>query len=184
VAPYEEQISDNFVLDFEDALRVFHTTKQWIEEAQRYYTLEEHASDYAHIVQDHSALYQVLIFFEEDPKRLGAVSAFHCNVENSTLMLLFSLSIRQCRMHKRRLDMLEKLQSSLNAQCYLSVCRQLWFELGEISWEMLHIKLSAAKDLNSDSHSPDPHTLNKLNALTSKSISYFGLFLDSLVNQG
>lgn len=158
IPTYENQIVDKFVLDYEDALPVFHSTKQWLEDAKSYYTLEEHASDFVRVTQDCSALFQVLAFFESD--------------EN-----------RQCRMHKRRVDMLEQVVSSLNHQCYLQLCRQIWYELGETYFEMLHLKLGKLRDDNSEVV-PDPRALNKLNSLTQKSIDNFGHFLSSAYSDG
>lgn len=69
IPTYENQVCDKFVLDYEDALPVFHFTKQWLDDAKEYYTLNEHASDFVKITQDHSALFQALSFFEADEKR-------------------------------------------------------------------------------------------------------------------
>lgn len=159
IPTYENQITDKFVLDYEDALPVFHCTKQWLEDAKGYYTLDEHASDFVRVTQDGSALFQVLAFFEPDEKR-------------------------QCKMHKRRVDMLEHVVSSLNHQCYLQLCRQLWYELGETYFEMLHLKLGKLRDEDSDGTIPDPRVLNKLNTLTQKSIDNFGQFLSSTYSDG
>ncbi|XP_034247264.1 KIF-binding protein [Thrips palmi] len=159
IPTYENQVCDKFVLDYEDALPVFHFTKQWLEDAKEYYTLNEHASDFVRITQDSSALFQVLAFFEADEKR-------------------------QCRMHKRRVDMLEQLLSSLNHQCYLVLCRQMWYELGQTYFEMLHLKLGKIRDENHEKTMPDPHVLSKLNSLTQKSIDNFGYFLSSVYSDG
>ncbi|KAK3927712.1 KIF-binding protein [Frankliniella fusca] len=159
IPTYENQITDKFVLDYEDALPVFQCTKHWLEDAKTYYTLNEHASDFVRITQDCSALFQVLTFFESDEKR-------------------------QCQMHKRRVDMLENVVSSLNHQCYLQLCRQIWYELGETYFEMLHIKLGKIREENTDGMMPDPRVLNKLNTLTQKSIDNFGHFLSSMYKDG
>ncbi|KAE8752576.1 hypothetical protein FOCC_FOCC000698 [Frankliniella occidentalis] len=159
IPTYENQITDKFVLDYEDALPVFQCTKRWLEDAKTYYTLDEHASDFVRITQDCSALFQVLAFFESDEKR-------------------------QCQMHKRRVDMLENVIASLNHQCYLQLCRQIWYELGETYFEMLHIKLGKIREGNTDGMMPDPRILNKLNTLTQKSIDNFGHFLSSIYKDG
>lgn len=86
-------------------------------------------------------------------------------------------------MHKRRVDMLEDVLTSVNHQCYLVLCRDIWHELGEIYYEMLNIKLGKTKDNNGDTV-PDPRVLNKLNTLTQKSLDNFGYFLDSIYKEG
>lgn len=96
----------------------------------------------------------------------------------------FIIPFRQCKMHKRRVDMLEHVVSSLNHQCYLQLCRQLWYELGETYFEMLHLKLGKMRDRNLDEATPDPQLLNKLNMLTQKSIDNFGHFLHSIYKEG
>lgn len=49
---------------------------------------------------------------------------------------------RQCKMHKRRADLLEGVAKELNPTYYLTPCRELWFELGETYSAMLDIKIS------------------------------------------
>lgn len=43
--------------------------RHWLKKAEEYYTLEDHASDYAQIVQDMSELYKLLAFYEDDESR-------------------------------------------------------------------------------------------------------------------
>lgn len=50
----------------------------------------------------------------------------------------------QCRMHKRRVDMLTRVLKPLNRQHYQLVCRQLLFELAET--------LSTMRDLKQEIH--------------------------------
>ena len=76
IPTYENQVNYKFVLDYEDAVPIFHCTTQWLEDAKGYYTLDEHASDYVRIIQDNSALYQVLAFFEDDDQRYEPTSHF------------------------------------------------------------------------------------------------------------
>lgn len=76
IPTYENQVNYKFVLDYEDAVPVFQSTKQWLEDAKGYYTLDEHASDYVRIIQDYSALYQVLAFFEDDDQRYESTPDF------------------------------------------------------------------------------------------------------------
>lgn len=69
MSPYEDQITDNFALTYEDGRVIFLNAQQWLNKAKEYYSLEDHASDYVQIVQDMSQLYKHLAFFEEDDER-------------------------------------------------------------------------------------------------------------------
>lgn len=193
IPTYENQVNCKFILDYEDAVPVFHCTKQWLEDAKGYYTLDEHASDFVRITQDYSALFQVLAFYEADEQRyvlddffdLTSFCSKQIVTKTNDLSLTFAqIFPRQCKMHKRRVDMLEHLVSSLNHQCYLVLCRQLWYELGETYFEMLHLKLGKMRERNPDEAAPDPQFLNKLNLLTQKSIDNFGHFLHSVYKEG
>lgn len=150
----ENQLTDKYALDFNDARIIFLNAQTWLEEAKKYYTLENHASDHVQIVQDMSQLYKFLSFFEED--------------EN-----------RQSKMHKRRIDALEKIVKELNPQYYQTVCRQLWIELGEMYSDILDIKLER---LQASDERPTAQALTKINNLARNSIKNFQNFLDSLVD--
>ncbi|KAG8233589.1 hypothetical protein J437_LFUL001000 [Ladona fulva] len=151
---YEEQVTDKFALTFEDARTIFLNSQEWLKKAREFYEFDTHASDHVQIVQDQSQLFKYLAFFEEDEDR-------------------------QCRMYKRRVDLLEPILKELNPQYYLLVCRQLWFELAETYSEMMDIKLSRMQESN---ERPSPHALRKINLLAEQSISNFNKYLDSFVN--
>ncbi|KAG8243441.1 hypothetical protein J6590_045292 [Homalodisca vitripennis] len=114
---YEDQVTDSFVLTYDDARTVFLNCQQWLGQAKLYYTLDDHASDHVRIIQDYSELYRNLVFFEDDEER-------------------------QCKMHKRRVDLLEGVVKELNPTYFLTTCQELWFELGETYTAMVDIKLS------------------------------------------
>ena len=116
--------------------------------------LDGHCSDHVELVRDHSRLYKVLSFFEPSLER-------------------------QCRMHKRRADMLADILKVLSRQFYLLVCRQLMFELGEIYSAMLDNKLALIEQAQSP---PDEHSRAKINSLAQKSIDQFNSYVDSLQN--
>ncbi|KAJ9590781.1 hypothetical protein L9F63_016167, partial [Diploptera punctata] len=149
---YEDDITEKFILIYEDARKVFLHAQAWLNKAKQYYTLDGHASDCVQIIQDMSQLYKYLAFFEEDEER-------------------------QSRMHKRRIDHLESVLKELNPQYYLLVCRQLWYELGETYSDILDIKL---QKLQATDERPTPHALRKVNHLAEQSIANFNKFLDSL----
>lgn len=66
---YEDQVTDSYVLTYEDARSVFLNAQQWLNQAKLFYSLEDHASDHVRIVQDLSELYRNLIFFEDNEER-------------------------------------------------------------------------------------------------------------------
>lgn len=146
------QVTDKYLLDFNDARPVFLNVQQWLEQAKEYYTLECHASDYISIVQDVSQAYKYLAFFEEHEDR-------------------------QAKMHKRRINVLESAVKELNPHYYKSACRQIWFELAETYSDILDIKLDRLQSFN---NTLTPQAVAKINLLARGSIKNFQLFLDSL----
>lgn len=146
------RVTDKYLLDFNDARSVFLDVQTWLDEAQKYYTFETHASDYVQIVQDKSQAFKALTFFEDDEER-------------------------QAKMHKRRINLLVPVVEQLNPRYYHSECRQIWIELAETFSAMLTIKLDK---LQADDNRPNPHALSKINSLAQSSIEYYQKFLDSL----
>lgn len=146
------QVTDQYLLDFEDARPVFLNVQKWLEKAKMYYTLDSHASDYARIVQDISQTFRYLSFYEvhED---------------------------RQAKMHKRRIDVLEGVIKELNPQYYRAICREIWIELGETYSEILNIKIDR---LQATDEKPTAHMITKINNLAKGSIKHFRSYLDSL----
>lgn len=136
---YENQVTADFVLTYDDAKLVFLNAQSWLTKAKEYYTIESEASEYARIQQDHASLYKYLAFFDDDESN-------------------------QCKFHKRRADMLEELVEALNSTYYLVICRETWYELGLTYSTMLDIKLGIMDRLP-DSERPTPHMLNKINKL-------------------
>ncbi|XP_046663562.1 KIF-binding protein [Homalodisca vitripennis] len=149
---YEDQVTDSFVLTYDDARTVFLNCQQWLGQAKLYYTLDDHASDHVRIIQDYSELYRNLVFFEDDEER-------------------------QCKMHKRRVDLLEGVVKELNPTYFLTTCQELWFELGETYTAMVDIKLSK---LEANSDTPSAHALQKVNHLAEQAIAAYNKFLDTL----
>src|SRR6218665_3664979 len=147
----ENQITDAPVCTFDEARLVFLKTQTWINSAKEFYILDGHCSDHVEIIRDHSQLFKLLAFFEPDLER-------------------------QCKMHKRRADMLEAILKQLNRQYYLLVCRQLMFELGEIYSAMLDNKLAA---IESSDDPPSDHACKKINQLSRQSIDHFQAFVES-----
>ncbi|XP_065152909.1 KIF-binding protein [Paramisgurnus dabryanus] len=151
ICSLEEKVSSIFPLDFDEARAIFLVGQSYVAQAKEYYAMDGHVTDHIEILQDHSALFKVLAFFEQDLER-------------------------RCKMHKRRVDMLEPICNDLNAQYYLLICRQLQFELAETYYEMMDLKLAVADKQDQ----PDVHTVKKFNHLCSASMKYYQMFLDSI----
>ncbi|CAK9813473.1 KIF-binding protein [Anthophora plagiata] len=115
IKPIENQITDKYLLNFDDAKLVFLNMQKWLNQAKLYYTLEDHASDYIIIVQDISQGYKYLSFFETDKDR-------------------------QAKMHKRRINILEDVIEKVNPYYYKAACRKIWIELGETYYDILGLK--------------------------------------------
>ncbi|XP_061820261.1 KIF-binding protein [Nerophis lumbriciformis] len=154
IASLEEKVSCLLPVDFTEARNVFLVGQNYVTQAKEYFLMDGFVTDHIEILQDHSALFRALAFFEEDVER-------------------------RCKMHKRRVDMLETICIELNAQYYLMVRRQLMFELAEIYNEMMDLKLTLA-NRQADTQSLDNHTIKKFNHLCSASAKYYQMFLDSL----
>ena len=88
-----------------EAVSVFKFAQTQISIAHGFYQLNGYVTDHIEVAQDASTLYKLLSMFEP------------------------SIELK-CRMHKRRIDMLEEPASLLSTQHYLMLCRQMWYEIG------------------------------------------------------
>ena len=154
VTSHEEKISDSTLNNFDEAREVFLLIKKWIEEAKAFYKIDLHCTDYIAIVQDQSLSFKLLTFFELDFER-------------------------QCKMHKKRIDMLVELLNELNPQHYLLVCRQLIYEIADTYSTLMDLKFSILEASGTDVR-PTAHQVKKINALVQESIKYYQQYLDTL----
>eukprot|EP01147_Barroeca_monosierra_P003511 gene3511-8305_t len=145
------QAPAHFITTADEARVCFSEGQRWIKAAMCYYTLEDHASGHVICVQDNSQLYKQLAAFEE-----------LSSVDNA------------CKMHKRRVDMLDHVLNELNPQYYLAICKQLAFELGGVYQDMMDLKLSIFKPDQAKSMSQ----ALKINKLGRKAIASFQRFID------
>lgn len=152
VTSYEEKVTDKLVKTFDEARQVFLFIQEGITYAKQVYCLDGNCTDYIELTQDHSKAFKLLAFFELDMER-------------------------QCRMHKRRVDMLLALLNEVSLQHYLLVCRQLIYEVAETYSSMLDIKLSM---LELESVPPTPHAVRKINSLAQQSIKQYQVYMDTL----
>jgi len=79
-------------------------------------------------------------------------------------------------MHKRRIDMLNKMLIELNPQHYLQICRQLTFEIADSYSEMVALK---KKIIEENPEKFSAHSVKKINFLTLQGIKYYNGFIDS-----
>ncbi|XP_059160502.1 KIF-binding protein-like [Physella acuta] len=149
---YEERVTDKFVRTFDEARKIFLFVVDKIKNAKAFYSLDSHASDAVEITQDHSRAFKLLAFFELDMSR-------------------------QCRMHKRRIDMLSDLLKELNPQHYLLVCRQLMFEMAETFSEMVDLKVT---QIEMERTRATAYSTSKINKLVQQSIDKYQAYIDSL----
>ncbi|GAB0100109.1 KIF-binding protein [Sergentomyia squamirostris] len=147
---FENKITDQPVLMFEDAKEVYLFVLGHLNRAKEYYTPDNLASEYSKIIMDLSSMLKYLAFFEENEDD-------------------------QCKLYKKQADHLEDLSELLNPTYYLIICREVWYELGITYMTMLDIKLDKLKT----NDRPSPHALNKVNTLCDKGINNFGKFLES-----
>ena len=148
----EEQITDKWLKVYEDTRLVFLSVIRWLDASKEYYVINEHCTDYVEIIQDHSRAYKFLAFYDLDFER-------------------------QCKMHKRRVDMLEAVWKELNPQHYMLVCRQLIFEIADTLSGMLDLKLAIIEE---SGHPPNAHAVRKINMLAAQSIQRYQDYLKTL----
>uniref|UniRef100_A0A2K6LY69 KIF-binding protein n=1 Tax=Rhinopithecus bieti TaxID=61621 RepID=A0A2K6LY69_RHIBE len=135
----------------EEKVKLFLLGQHYVFEAKEFFQTDGYVTDHIEVVQDHSALFKVLAFFETDMERW-------------------------CKMHKRRIAMLEPLTVDLNPQYYLLVNRQIQFEIAHAYYDMMDLKVAIADRLRD----PDSHIVKKINNLNKSALKYYQLFLDSL----
>lgn len=152
LSKYESEVLASDLILYEDARQTFLFAQRHLNKAKEYYSLECHASDHVQVVQDHSQLFKHLTAFENEEDK-------------------------QCKMIKKRIDLLQGVLKELNPKYYLHACRQLWFELGECYHDLMNIKFQRVK---ASKEVPTPHALKKINFLIEQSITNFTHFLDSV----
>ena len=125
--------------NFEDARSIFKLAQAWLTRCLETLQLDGYTTEHVAAVQERSRLYLLLATFEPDPDRA-------------------------CKMHKRRIDMLEPLATSLNPQYYLAICKQLHYELGETYMRMMELKMDILKALQPSGQGKPSH-IEKINRL-------------------
>ncbi len=145
-----------FVCIFQ-ARGLFIAGQKHLNTAKQFYQLDGYVANYVEIIQDHSQFFRYLTSFELDLER-------------------------QCKMCKRRIDMLTEVLVELNPQHYLLICRQLTYEIASIYGDMADLKMEIVKTHHQDK--PSLHQIKKINSLFKNSTKFFIHFLDSLKQEG
>lgn len=153
----EEEINvHQDVVTIKQAKAVFLQCKANIDVAFGFFQMDGYVTDNVELAQDTSSLYKLLLFFEPELEQ-------------------------KCKMHKRRADVLSGVLQEINPQFYLLLCRQLQFELGEIYFNMVDLKIEISNSANTVlSH----HAEQKINKLCNTAIKYFNDFLNTLKSVG
>ncbi len=152
VREFEDEIQCELVEDCTAAKQVFLFGQKHIEHCKVYFTLDDLASEHASVIQDYSQLFKLLSCFEPD------------------------LSLK-CRMHKRRIDMLTGIISEFNPQHFMSLIRQLDYEIAETFRDMTDFKIVISGE--GDPLPTTAYGVTKINALADNSIKHFQKFVDS-----
>lgn len=155
VSDVEADVPATLVQEFSGARPLFLTGLRRLTEAREFYTLNDHATDHVAITQEMSRLYKHLAFFELSEER-------------------------ECKMHKRRIDLLSALIPELNPQFYLLVCRQLWYEIAETYTTMMDAKVVLMN--NTSDTAENTAQAKKVNRLATSSMQNFLHYLDSMKN--
>eukprot|EP01117_Protostelium_nocturnum_P002115 TRINITY_DN12756_c0_g1_i1.p1 TRINITY_DN12756_c0_g1~~TRINITY_DN12756_c0_g1_i1.p1 ORF type:complete len:505 (+),score=149.87 TRINITY_DN12756_c0_g1_i1:195-1709(+) len=129
---------------FDEAKFHFQRGNDRFNKAKAFYTLDNHVTDHYNICQDQYSLYSSLVHFESNPSN-------------------------QCKMHKRKADLLEPMIKELNPIHFQHLLRQIMIELGETYNQMVDIKIG----LNPN----NPAKVKKINQLITKSTQYFQMFV-------
>ncbi|XP_053958871.1 KIF-binding protein [Anastrepha ludens] len=151
---YENRVTADYCLTFDDAKPVYHFVIDWLDQAQEYYKPDTDATEYAKIIKDYADLYQYIAFFEEDP-------------------------VNQAKMQKRRAKYYEDLLELLNPVFYMSICRECWYGAGLSYCAILDIKLDALKERRT----PQPQDLQKINQSCQKAIQNFQEYVKSYMDK-
>ena len=154
VVEKEEGIPVSIPKNYEEAVVIFNAGVKHVSSALQFFTLNEHASDHADCILDQSKLYRLLASFQPQADKV-------------------------CKLHKRRVDLLQELLKQLNPTHFLSYNRKINFELGETFSEMIHFKTVE----KSSSESVTKQAALKVTSFINKSIEHFQQFLDTFVDK-
>lgn len=125
--------------------------KSWMERSQEYFgSLNQNIIFYAQYVD-------ILV------KSYSGMAYFYSNLSN------------KCKTIKRGIDLFEELNSRLDEDYYMHVCRDVWYNLGELYAQMVEFKM---KLLNGQ-ETMKPKQVSKIKALCQKSIFKYQTFIST-----
>ncbi|XP_065055492.1 KIF-binding protein-like [Rhopilema esculentum] len=154
VTSLEEEVTDKLVKTYDEARNVFLCGQKWLQKAKEFYIFDGYVSDFVEINQDLSQLFKYLAFFDDSFER-------------------------RCKMHKRRIDLLNAPLIELNPKHFLQICRQLTFEIAEIYSFMADLKKAI---LEQEPSRLSAESVNKFNRLLAQGIKYYQGFIDSYIH--
>ncbi|CAL8089043.1 unnamed protein product [Calicophoron daubneyi] len=139
-------------VNYTSASHIFRMVFYCLSRAESYYKMDEYCSDAVSIIQDKSKAYKYLTTFELNPER-------------------------QCRMLKRRIDMLENVTKTLSRVHYQMLCRELLSELGEAVASLSDLKRAAYEEAKKAGDKSAVHYAKKANTLTRRALDVYKDFL-------
>ena len=151
VTSLEEQVLDKLAETYDEARSVFLCGQKWLQKAKDFYIFDGYVSDFVEINQDLSQLFKYLSFFDDSFER-------------------------RCKMHKRRIDILNAPLLELNPKHFLQICRQLTFEIGETYSDMADLKKAIMEE---DSSKVNADNIRKFNKLLLQGVKFYQGFIDS-----
>jgi tetratricopeptide (TPR) repeat protein len=147
----------SMLVDFKAASEAFKQGLKAFDGAKRFYQLDGFVTDHIMIVQNISALYMHLVLFEPD---LG----------------------RRCKMHKRRINLLEPFLDSVNPKVYSEFYQQVSHEVARCYSHMGDLKraMNEKRAKNSEGYAA---AVLKANELTLKAVQYFQIWQNTFVSE-
>lgn len=140
------------VSNFDEARDIFREGQRWLQEAMTYYVMDGSCTDHIKLQQDLANLYKALIPFEGDVERRVA-------------------------MHGRRIQFFEKVVTELNPQAYLTLIRQLLFDCGDVTTDVVELRLAQRKAEGQSMGKPLSD--KKFNEVCHKALDFFEKFCDT-----
>ena len=158
-----DYVTSEVAYEYNDSRDIFLFGLKKFNESMDYFgNIEEYPLNYVNLILDVSKLYQHLAFFELHISKMPSIGSY----------------ARQAKMHKRRLDHLERTISKINPEMCLIQYRRLLYEAGETYFIMMDIKTRVFNKASSNKQY-DPKLLTKMAYLSVKGIEILKTFVDT-----
>lgn len=155
----EETPECNLAMLFSEARDLFKQGFNWFNIAKMFYILDGYVSDHIRILQNVSQLYKYLSDFETDLARI-------------------------CKMHKRRINMLEPLIDDISPKAYLEFYQQCADEVAKSYAEMMELKYAINKHRPAHMAKERAKAQQKINELALKAVQNYQIWLNSFSKDG